>query len=394
MTDFAAISQSLGGGDLASVRERGRERLATSGLPGRKSEDWKYTSTQPILAIAFEGGDPPGLPNGPWRDGARAVFVEGRFDAGHSALPDGVVLLAEDPSGLGEVLGEPSGFDAVNTALLRDGVALRVDSDVAEVFHLVHLNGTGASALRTVVHVDANCKIRIVEHLLGSGAGLTSSVTEIRLGQNAEVQHLKVQDVGSGFHVGTLVADVGRDARLIAHSVALGGRVARTDFRARLSQGASCDLYGLTLASDKQVVDNHVTVDHAEPHSNSTQSFRAILDGKARGVFTGKVIVREDAQKIDSDQQNNNLLLSNDAVANSRPQLEIYADDVKCAHGATVGRLDPEAEFYLRSRGLSALDARAMLTYAFANEILGTLPDDDLRSWLQSRVRAWLEGAE
>ncbi len=393
MSDFAGISQSLGDGPLAAVRAMGRERLQLTGLPDRKNEDWKYTSTRPILAATYAPSAHPEIPHGPW-DGegvCRMVFVDGRLDTARSDSRAISLFMAEDR--LGDVLGEPSGFDAVNAALLQSPLVLNICGPVDEVLHVVHINGTGASALRTVIHAESNSKIRVVEHILG--AGLTSSVTEIRLGDNAEVHHLKVQDIGTeGFHVGTLVADVGADARLIAHSIALGGRVARTDFRPVLARGASCELSGLTLASGDQVVDNHVTVDHAEPDSNSSQTFRAILGGKSRGVFTGKVIVRQDAQRIDSTQQNNNLLLSDDAIANSRPQLEIYADDVKCAHGATVGRLDPEAEFYLRSRGLSALQARGMLTYAFANEILGSLPDDDLRSWLQDRVRAWLEAAQ
>ena len=393
MTDFAAISEAIGAGPLASVRALGRRQLAETGLPGRKSEDWKYTSTRAIEAADFLAAETPALPAGPWDGAARAVFIEGRFDASRSRLPEGVRLLDADADCIGDILGELHGFDAVNAALLRDGLTIDVRGEVGEPLHIVHLNGAAASALRTVISAGANTRIRVVEHVLGAGVGLASSITEIRLAENAEVHHLKVQDVGEGFHVATLVAELGRDARLIAHSIALGGQIARTEFRTRLGHGASCDLYGLSLARGEQVIDNHVTVDHAEPHSRSTQRFRSILTDKSRGVFTGKVIVREDAQRIDSAQHNNNLLLSDDAIANSRPQLEIYADDVKCSHGATVGRLDPEAEFYLRSRGLSALQARAMLTFAFANEILGTLPDDDLRSWLQGRVRGWLEVA-
>jgi len=391
MTDFAAISETLGGGALAPARSFGRQRLIETGLPGRKSEDWKYTSTRPILAAEFAPTLAPVLPEGPWEGAFVAVFVQGRFDPAQSRLPEGVRLLVDDTTGLGEILGEPSGFDAVNAALLQDGLTLSVCGDVVDPFHIVHLNATGASALRTIIRAEPNSRIRVIEHILGAGRGLTSSVTEIRLGCEAEVHHLKVQDVGDGFHVGTLVADIGEGATLVAHSIAFGGRVARTDFRTRLDCGSRCDLYGLALASGEQVVDHHITVDHAAPDSNSSQRFRSVLADTSRGVFTGKVVVREDAQRIDSGQQNNTLLLSDDAVANSRPQLEIYADDVKCAHGATVGQIDPEAEFYLRSRGLTVLEARAILTFAFANEILNTLPDDGLRSWLEARVRTWLE---
>ena len=391
MSDFLAISEALGSGPLQGERAFGRERLEASRLPGRKSEDWKYTSVRPILSADFGVSSRPQLPQGPWDDASVAVFVDGRFDPGASRLPDGVQLLAEDATGLGEVLGEPSGFDAVNTALLQDGLVLSVAGELAEPLHIVHLNGGSAAAIRTVIRAEAGSRMRVMEHILGAGSGLSSSVTEIRVGAEAEVHHQKVQDVGLGFHVGTLAAEVGEGGRLVAHSLAFGGRVARTDFRARLARGAHCDLHGLTLASSEQVVDHHITVDHAEPESCSSQRFRAILADTSRGVFTGKVVVREDAQRIDSAQENNTLLLSDDAIANSRPQLEIYADDVKCSHGATVGQLDPEAEFYLRSRGLSAAEARTLLTFAFANEVLSTLPEDDLRAWLQDRVRAWLE---
>jgi Fe-S cluster assembly protein SufD len=391
MSDFSALSEALGGGALADVRSLGRRRLGETGLPGRKSEDWKYTSTRSILSTDFSSEGTPSLPAGPWDGASRAVFVQGRFVPELSQLPEGVRRLADDASGVGDLLGEPSGFDAVNAALLCDGLTLQVQGAVAEPLHIVHLNGGGASALRVVIQAEAGSSVRVMEHILGDGEGLTSSVTEMRLGGQAEVHHQKVQDVGGGFHVGTLVAELGPQATLVAHSIALGGKVARTEFRARLGEGARCDLVGLTLASKDHVVDHHITVDHASPDSLSSQRFRAVLADTSRGVFTGKVIVRQDAQRIDSSQQNNTLLLSDEAVANSRPQLEIYADDVKCAHGATVGQIDPEAEFYLRSRGLSASEARAILTFAFANELLNTLPDDDLRSWLQDRVRVGLE---
>ena len=337
------------------------------------------------------------------------MFVDGRFSGELSRLkdlPDGVVLRPlsakkDDPvlaEKVGAVLGDASGFDALNAAFLTDGALVEIapKADVAEPIHLVHLStgGTRLDAVRVVVRAGRSSRATVVEHWLGSGPALTTAVTELELEDNAEIRHLRVQDEDpeAGQHVGTVVSRQARDSRLHSWVITLGAKLSRVDVRAELAgEGAEIAMHGLYLLKGAQHADHHTHVDHAVPHTHSHEHYKGILDDKSRGVFTGRVLVRKDAQKIDSSQTNNNLVLSEGAVANSRPQLEIFADDVKCAHGATIGRLEPEAMFYLQARGLSADESRRLLTFAFANEVLARLPEGPVREALEARVRSWLE---
>lgn len=393
-------------------RAAGLQRLELHGFPGSKDEDWLYTSARPILKVPYT----PALgantaifgrtfldPTAP-----RFVLVDGQVVEGLGRLADGRITAVGlkqafargerlEPF-LGAAVGDDTiGFDALNTAFLIDGTYVDVPDGCVldQPLHIVHVH-TGDNRLatvRNVVRVGRNAEVTIVEHYLGHGEGLTSAVTEILTGENARVRHAKVQEEHpSAFHVGTIAARLARDARLDSFTYTTGAALSRTDLRVGLDgPGAGCTLDGLYMLRDQQHADLHTEIDHTAPHTTSRELYKGILDDRARGVFTGAITVRPDAQHIDSAQRNNNLLLGERAVANSRPILEIFADDVKCAHGATVGRIDPDARFYLRQRGLDMEQARALLTWAFAGEALASAPEGAVRTALESRVRRWLK---
>jgi len=244
---------------------------------------------------------------------------------------------------------------------------------------------------RNLVVLEREARASIVETYasLGQGPYWTNSVTELVVGDSARVDYHRVQrESPRAYHVATTQTHQGRDSTVHVHAVAFGGALARHDLGSVMAgPGGTLVLNGLYLENGAQHVDHHTTIDHAAPHCESHEYFNGVLDGKSRGVFTGRIIVRPGAQKTDSKQTNNNLLLSADAHADSQPQLEIYADDVKCTHGSTVGPLDPRALFYLRSRAIDERDARRLLTYGFCAEILGRIAVAPLRAQLDRIVR-------
>ena len=391
-----------GGEWLDGVRGSGLGALSTGGFPGRKNEDWKYTNPGRILGKAW--GLPAGsldvLPAGALCGAHTLVLVDGQVDLAKSTLlsRDGVRLQALGPQdSVGTVLGEPQGFDALTDAFLGGGAAVVVDSGVVvdEPLHIVHvaLGGGTHAASRVVIRLGRSASATVVEHWVGLADSLTTAVSEVTLEANASLTHVRVQDGDdSAHHVGTVVVHQEADSRFGSHAFTLGGAVGRLDLRSTLAgSGAEARLWGLYLGAGTGHCDHHTSVVHAMPHTTSFEHYKGVLADKARGVFTGKIVVEKDAQKISSSQSNDNLLLSDHAIANTRPQLEIYADDVQCAHGATIGRLDDEASFYLRQRGLSADEARGLLTYAFANEVLAALPAGAVRDALEGRVAAWLD---
>ena len=230
---------------------------------------------------------------------------------------------------------------------------------------------------------------------MGSGVYFTNTATEIVAGEEAVIDHTKIQEESlQAFHVATLAARLERGSRFTSHSVSFGGAILRNEIAAVLDgEGVDCVLDGLYMAVGQQLVDNHTRIEHARPHSQSREVYKGILDGSSHAVFSGRIFVHQDAQKTDAKQSNKNLLLSADAVVNTKPQLEIFADDVKCTHGATVGQLDEDALFYVRSRGLDLVSARGLLTYAFANEIIGRIQAEPVRALLQDALLARLPKA-
>ncbi|MHC5003124.1 MAG: Fe-S cluster assembly protein SufD [Planctomycetota bacterium] len=398
---------------LRPIRRDALDRFAALGVPGPRDEEWRFTSLKPVRETAFRLAAPSPAPSEadlepfgfPGLAGPRLVFVNGRYCPELSTiegLPGGVTVepLSTALNGrramLEERLAAPAAgedaFSALNTALAEDGVLVHVARGVAakDPIHVVSVTtDVGAPVVvspRNVLLAEAESHVVLIEDYvaLTEGSYLTNALTQIEVGANADVHHYFIErESRQAFNVSTLKIHQQRDSRFSSHSVLLGGRVVRNNVNPVLD-GEGCDslLNGLFVGSGKQQLDNHMRVEHAKPHCNSRQFYRGILADRSHGVFSGRIVVVEDAQKTDAVQSNDNLLLSDTAQINTKPQLEIYADDVKCTHGATVGQLDEDAMFYLRCRGLPEPAARAALVYAFASESLQRMHVDPVRSWL------------
>jgi Fe-S cluster assembly protein SufD len=305
-----------------------------------------------------------------------------------------------------QVDSDARAFAALNSAFVDDGAYVRVrdgvvlDTPLQLLFVSSAVTASSAPAAtmtthpRTLVVLGANSQSQIVETYVGlPGQGyFTNAVTEVFVGENAVLDHYKVQEESvEAFHIASMHVRAARNANFSSHSFALGGKLVRNDAVATMAgAGSECTLNGLYLADGDRLVDNHTTIDHAEPHCPSHEVYKGIIGGKARAVFNGKIIVRPDAQKTDAKQTNRALLLSDGATINTKPQLEIFADDVKCTHGAAIGQLDEDALFYLRARGLTLQDARDMLIHAFAGEILDRVRIEPLRAALETELYAQL----
>ena len=403
---------------LKALRERGIARFGELGFPTTKMEDWRFTNVAPIAEARFELAKPSAVRHPPSAiapfligdaDQPRLVFVNGRFNAELSrngAWPDGVTVgslaaaLARDPERVERHLGAQAAHGALaalNTAFLSDGAFVHVPAgaQVDEPVQMLFLAVPGAEPLmvhpRTLVVVERGARAAVVETYAGPGDGRywSNPVTELVVGEGARVDWHRVQREGpQAYHTGTSHSRQDRDSVVHLHAVALGGGLARHDIHTVLNgPGGEAILNGLYLPRGEQHVDHHTWIDHAAPHCETHEYFNGVLDEKARSVFNGRIIVRPGAQRTDSKQTNNNLLLSADAHADSQPQLEIYADDVKCTHGSTTGPLDDTALFYLRSRGVGADAARRLLTYGFAAEILDRMEVRPLRELLDALVR-------
>ena len=402
---------------LKDLREGGIARFHDLGFPNMKQEAWRVTSVAPIAEGSFELAKPPARV--PTLDeirpfllleaGLRLVFVDGFFQRSLSTpLFDDVQSLAHVVAHRPDLLRQHLGkyvvtqdrpFSALNTAFVSDGAFVHVPAKAAipEPIQLLFLASGNTPAVthpRNLIVVERETRASIVETYaaLGDHGYWTNAVTEIVAGEGARLDYHRVQrESDRAYHVATTQSHQGRDSTLNLHFVAFGGKLARHDISSVMAgPGGTLVLNGLYLLAGQQHADHHTTIDHAADHCESHEYFNGVLDGKSRGVFTGRIIVRPGAQKTDSKQTNNNLLLSSDAHADSQPQLEIYADDVKCTHGSTVGPLDPRALFYLRSRGVGEDEARRLLTYGFAIEILGRMEVAPLRAQLDAIVRGRL----
>jgi Fe-S cluster assembly protein SufD len=378
---------------VQELREAAFERFARLGFPTTHDEDWRFTSVAAIARTKFELSDtnreikPGDFPS---------LFFNGRLAA--DGLPKGVRLATREEMEdhlAGRDSCEDGAFVALNTAFLDDIVALRIERGavIEEPLHILY-GGPAATASPVAVHprililAGANSQCAIVEHYVsGTGAYLTNAVTELAVGHGAVVDHYKIQTEGlQAFHIGSMFARLGRSANFTTCSIALGGALVRNDVTATLSEGTEATLNGLYVAGGSQHVDNHTTIDHAKPHGSSRELYKGILDGKAHAVFNGRILVRKDAQKTDSKQTNKNLVLSDDATIDTKPELQIFADDVRCTHGATIGQLDAESLFYLQSRGIGRSDARKLLTYAFAQDIVDRIKVPSLRDSLEQTL--------
>jgi Fe-S cluster assembly protein SufD len=403
---------------LSKAREAALAGFERLGFPSTKLEEWRFTPIGPIaekpFALAADGmvKADKHLTAALSAGGHLAVSVNGRFVPHLSsldALPEGLqVLSLEAALAASPALVEPyltrlaspeqQAFTALNTAFLRDGVVIFVaphtvvETPIEVVFVSVAEGRPTVSHPRFLVVAGESCQVRILERYVGSGATFTNAITEVVLGANAVIDHYKVQEESSaGFHIAGMYLHGGRSGTFSSHSLAFGGSIVRNDVVAVLDgEGIDCTLNGLYLAGGKQLIDNHTTIDHAKPHCGSHEVYKGILMDQAHAVFNGKIVVQVDAQKTDAKQTNKALLLSDDAAINTKPQLEIFANDVKCTHGAAVGQLDDDAVFYLRSRGLSLESARAMLIHAFASDILNRVKIASVREHLEAALTARL----
>jgi len=394
---------------LQDLRQRGRESFAALGLPSRRQEEWRFTRLKSLEDEIFAPPDvvAASIDISPWRvsDAHLLVFVDGIFSpdvSDVSDLPDGVVIsnlvlaTASESGAVSEHLGSLAGlerhpFAALNTALVADGAFIQLPAGVEleRPIQLVFVSGSEGrptlSAPRILIVAEAASRATVLEQHLGdNGASLSCPVSEILLAEDAVLDHVVVQEEDpTAHHLALRQIHLAAGGRYSGQTVSLGGALARTDIDVVLDgEGATASLDGLYLVDEAQQADTHLTVRHAQPNCESHQLYKGILAGSSRAVFNGRIIVDKDAQKTDANQANRNLLLSDNATVHSNPQLEIFADDVRCTHGSTVGRLDEEAIFYLRSRGIARDEAIRLLTLAFAGEVLERIPVDELRERL------------
>lgn len=394
--------------EWASLREAAELRLAGRELPTTRDEDWKYTDLKALAGMNFKPAPKATADISgyllPEMVGTRQVFVNGHH-APHvsctSAVPAGVRFLplsiaSEACHTLGALQNAtPHGvFADLNAARFEDGAIILVPKNVkvSLPLHLLFITDAATPVAvfpRLFIVVEPGAELELVEEHHGEGAYLSCPVVEIHVGEGAILRHERVQrESTEAFHLGTLKAEVAKGGQYHSRTLSFGGRLSRQEPSVRLAEGAEATLDGLALLDQQQVADTHSYMHHAEPHATSRQLHKCIVDGKARAVFNGQVFVAPGAQGTDAKQQSRNLLLSESARVDTKPQLEIYADDVKCSHGAAVGQLDPEELFYLQSRGLNADDARNLLTYGFAADVLSHIPVASLRRSLRKLVMA------
>ncbi|HXG86835.1 MAG TPA: Fe-S cluster assembly protein SufD [Vicinamibacterales bacterium] len=404
---------------LRDLRQRGAARFAELGFPTVRQEEWRFTNVAPIADTVFrlaeaaptnaaELASRVAIPD----IAARIVILNGRFAPELSSidnLPAGLVAgslaraladTAPEATYLAQQAWEHAPFIALNTAFLEDGafITIAANAVIDAPVHVVFINGGAGKTMahpRTLIVAGANSRARIAQSFLGSAgeSHFTNVVTEVSMGENAMLDvYTDQREIDSAYHIASTNVHLQRGSTFKSRAVTLGGKLLRNDIVAVLAgEGAHCALDGCYLVDGDRLVDNHTTIDHATPHCTSHELYKGILDGRSRAVFNGRIIVREDAQKTDAKQTNRALLLSDDAQINSNPQLEIFADDVKCTHGAAIGQLNEDALFYLRARGLTERDARDMLIHAYAGEVLEGITIDSLRLQLERELFTQLD---
>ena len=429
---FAGWLREVGSDDgstpqwLDHERSTALARVREERVPTMKSEDWRYTGLRALLEQPFQPVDEPItalVPDDiadllvPELDAHRVVVVNGRYAPELSTvdeLPEGTWLaslretLVERPELIQGLLTRIAGdgqhlFASLNTAGMDDGLVLLLEPGVAltrpiELLHLsVGMDEPRVAQPRHLVCLDEGASAELIERYVSLGASLycTNSLLELTLSKGAALKHRRIQlESPNAFHITGLYLSQGEDSRYDGVNIGLGGAWARTDLISRFTgEGAECDLLGLYLAGDKQLIDYHMDVQHSVPRCTSRENFKGIVHGRGKAVFDGLVYVARDAQKTDAAMSNRNLLLSEGAEVDTKPQLEIYADDVKCSHGTTVGQIEPEMLFYLRSRGISAALARRMLCLGFAGEIIDALGNEALEQYVAEHVGQRLERA-
>src|SRR6476659_6871361 len=427
--EYQAFSRAARGTPswLDTIRQCAFQRFQALGFPTTKNEDWHFTSVAPIVEAAYPprtapGGDVKPADLAPFTFGASdwptIVFVNGVFAPALSSLetlPDGVKVYdmatafrASDPlveRHLSRFAAyELNTFTALNSAFVSDGAVVRIakEFEVDRPIHILFVSDAIAAKTqsnpRTLIIAERNSKATVIESYgaTGEASYFTNAVTEVLLEEGANLSHLKIQrESPRAFHVGTIEAEQKRDSHYQSFSFATGAALSRTNIYTTLDgEGAGATLNGLYMPDGEQHCDHQTKIVHAQPNCFSRELYKGVLDGASHGVFNGKVFVDPIAQKTDGKQTNNTLLLSDKAQIDAKPQLEIFADDVKCTHGATVGRLDEQALFYMKSRGINKELARRLLTYAFAAEVLETIEIDRVRHELERATLQRFTGIE
>ena len=420
LSDFRAFEQILpadGPAWIHDLRRKGLARFSELGLPTarRGNEKWKYTNVAPIakntFQYPFEIKSDRAIASAtrrlaPWDESwTNMVFIDGHYSEALSTSPAGAngarvanladaIVLDRDmvEAHLAQHASVDDGFTALNTAFLRDGAFIHVpeNDELQAPVHLIYVTSDRTQPIvsypRSLVVAAQNSKATIIESYvnLSRACNFTNAVTEIVVNDGANIEHYRLlSESPDAFHVGATRVYQGRDSTFSSFSFASGGALARNDFHVLLdAPGSSCSLKGLYTTSGTEHIDNYINIDHAKRETTSRLYYKGILDGKSRAVFGGTVLVRRDAQKADAQQSDKNLILSEDAEVDSKPSLLIYADDVKCSHGATAGHLAEDAIFYMRSRGLDKETANTLLIRAFASEIIDAVRVDALRAYL------------
>ena len=382
---------------LQSLRERGASRFANAGWPTTRLEEWRFTSLAPIAKVQWTAAGMGGaLPDTGMslagRAGVELIFLNGHFvnRTGESRVNVRNLSSAPADERMGRYADiERNAMVALNSANFTDGALIEIPANVVldGFIHLLYVgSGDGIwSHPRNLIVAGSNSQVTVVESYVGTGRYFTNAVTEIVAGDGAVVDHYQREcESRAAFHVATLQVHQERSSSVTSRNISIGGALVRNDINGALAgPGASLSLDGLFVGTGSQHIDNHTAIEHVSPHCTSNELYKGILDDTARGVFDGRIIVRPDAQKTASRQENRNLLLSETAIIDSKPTLEIHNDDVKCNHGSTIGQLEDEPMFYLRSRGIDEEDARNMLVYAFASEIVDRMKVEPVREHIR-----------
>ncbi len=403
---------------LKLFRKRAWDGFVANGFPTIRHEEWKYTNVRAIAegTFSFEISGKnyaSQIESLIGTEGIQLVFANGQFDTNASSfgeLPSGLTICSlKDVLANSSDLAKPhlanyasfedEMFVALNTATFVDGAYLHVAAGtvIETPIFIVNITEDGCAAqVRNLIVLEENAQATVAEAFLSDGdaESFTNVVTEIVLAADAHLNHTKAQVEGlNANHIAYQVIEQSKSSTFDSQNICLGASLARTTIYARLgAEHIECTIDGLYCLNGRQLVDNHTTIDHAFPNCNSFELYKGVMDDKSTGVFNGKIFVRQDAQKTDSKQTNQNLLLSDDATINTKPQLEIFADDVRCTHGATVGKLDPNALFYLQARGIGEAEARTLLIHAFANEVLERIKPAHLRGALEQILNDKLAG--
>jgi Fe-S cluster assembly protein SufD len=421
LTQFDEFEKSLNGeksSDFHKVRKDAISKFAELTFPTQKDEEWKYTNISSLQKHNFSPAAVEANVSSETinkflfdkMEHSLLVFVNGNFSSELSKLidiPKGVIIgsLAEALKTNNPIVKEHLGkyaenenyfFTTLSSAFTKDGAFIYVPDGkiVEDPIHIIFITKSGSEKIltqpRNLFVAGKNSQVTIIEHYVSDEDSVyfTNSVTEIVADENAIVDHIKLQEESNkAFHIARMEVDQERSSNFSSHLISHGAEISRNDFNAKFNdEGSECMLNGLFMIGDEQLFDAHTMIDHAKPHCNSHEHYKGILQDKSKGVFNGKVMVRQDAQKTNAFQQNNTILLSNDAVMNTKPQLEIFADDVKCSHGATIGKLNDEAKFYLKSRGIGEDAATAILIHAFASDVITSIKIPALRNYLEEII--------